>query len=301
MSWAPGVRLAVFDLDGTLYEGTRHFDYYASILAGELDPARGAAYLEEYRQARDGCHTLRVGRVYDPGRDLVLAPSGARVREACTWDGQALDPADVAALYPTPVDPEQHHLINIGDLWWIPPALGHHYGLSLEQAHQAFLETRRYMSSPGFDLPRVPGLREGLTSLRGLPDPVGLVLATNSAEPNSRPLLEKLGLTEVFDRCCFQCRKPEGLRELLPGLAAESGVQFSAILSVGDNYRNDIAPARRLGCRTAYIDPHGAGGQSDLRVRSVGELLPLLSRLGRETGAGHGGRAAREPSVGEPG
>lgn len=60
------------------------------------------------------------------------------------------------------------------------------------------------------------------------------------------------------------------------------GVPAHQVLSVGDNYTNDIAPARALGCRTAHVDPFGsaAGLPCDVRVPRMADLLPYLAQAG---------------------
>ncbi|WMJ15233.1 HAD hydrolase-like protein [Geobacillus proteiniphilus] len=52
-------------------------------------------------------------------------------------------------------------------------------------------------------------------------------------------------------------------------------------LCVGDNVGNDIAPARRLGCRTMLIDVYGLAkrGDADLIVASTSACVPVLRRL----------------------
>ncbi|OKO87779.1 hypothetical protein BRO54_3794 [Geobacillus proteiniphilus] len=50
---------------------------------------------------------------------------------------------------------------------------------------------------------------------------------------------------------------------------------------MGDNVGNDIAPARRLGCRTMLIDVYGLAkrGDADLIVASTSACVPVLRRL----------------------
>jgi FMN phosphatase YigB (HAD superfamily) len=50
------------------------------------------------------------------------------------------------------------------------------------------------------------------------------------------------------------------------------------VLSVGDHFVNDIAPALALGCATAYVDPFHVGpvGRATFEATRIEDLLPVL-------------------------
>ncbi|MGB8955149.1 MAG: hypothetical protein WCC10_07240, partial [Tumebacillaceae bacterium] len=56
------INLIVYDLDGTLYEDTHHFDYYANELKKRLPEDKQAAFQADYEAARRDDHPLRIGR-----------------------------------------------------------------------------------------------------------------------------------------------------------------------------------------------------------------------------------------------
>lgn len=258
------IRAVVFDLDGTLYEDKRHFDFYMDALARRVadrfGPAASRAALAAYRGGIDGVHPLRPGRAYDALADLVLALDGNRVVRAWRFDGDELPPREVGRRYPGPVDPDQVDLISVGDLWWIPLCVARHFGLDRDAVREAFLETREFLAAPDTTLVPVPGLAELLRRLRGR---VVLALATNSPQPDSEAILTKLELFELLEPKSYLSRKPHGLPAVLEAAAGAAGVGLGQVLSVGDNLRNDIVPARALGCRTLFIDPHGLAGPED--------------------------------------
>ncbi|MFO7173424.1 MAG: HAD family hydrolase [Bacillota bacterium] len=270
------VRAVIWDLDGTLYEDTHHFDYYADRLAEALPPERRQAFHEAYRLARDGGHALRVGTLYDTVRDRILTVRGGAVVEVRTWAGEVLAPEVWREDYPAPVAVDHQRLYNVGDVWWLCAACAAHFGLSREETLAAFLATREYMTRPEFRLSPVPGLAETLAALRRAG--VVQVLATNSPRPDSEILLEKLGLAGAFDLCFFETYKPAGMARVLSALTEKYGIPVTAVLGVGDNYLNDLDPIARAGGQTIFIDPHGVGSQGPCtcRVQRVADVVRLL-------------------------
>lgn len=285
-SWAGDIRAIVFDLDGTLYRETHHFDFYARELQQRLPGAVRDAFWDDYTRASDGTHACRLGRVYDSEQQLVLALAGLQtaavptpVASAWTWDGEPLPDAEVARLYGDGIDLHPRRFINIGDTWNIAFAAARHHGLDRAAVDDAFLATRDYMASPAFQMTPVPGLAPALRRLRGR---VHLVMATNSPESCSVSLLAKLGLSDVFDQHYYRAKKPFGMPPILEAAAAAAGpVAPAAVLSVGDNRRNDVVPAQAFGGRAVLLDAHGLFGPdaADLVLPHIGELVPLLEGL----------------------
>ena len=275
--WLQDIRLILFDLDGTLYEETAHFDYYAELLAAAVPPAARADYRRDYEAIRQGRHALRVGLLYDVQQDLVLHIRRGHVVAAWHWDGRAVPAGEWGSLYPDPLVPDRERILNVGDLWWAPTAAARHWGQAIH-SYETFLQVRRHMMQPEYRMQPVAGLKEALESLRPR---YRLVLATNSPEEDSTVILQKLGLDHVFDVTSFMTGKPAGIAPLLERLEVQFGVAPHAVLSVGDNLINEILPCRERGCRTAFIDPHQTRGlepepEWDLVVDSIRDLIPLL-------------------------
>ncbi|WP_268753022.1 HAD family hydrolase [Bacillus alveayuensis] len=164
-------------------------------------------------------------------------------------------------------------MFSIGDLWWVPSSIGRHYGLRNEDTYQ-----REYMMSPQFQMKPIDGLVETLTAIR---DDIKLVLMTNSPKPDSEAILEKLGLSMCFQQKIFEAGKPVKTAERFKRIARTYTVRFDEIISVGDNLLNDIIPARELGCKTIYIDPHKIGneGSADIVVEKLKDSLEFLRKL----------------------
>lgn len=272
------IKLIVFDLDGTLYEDTHHFDYYAEQIKKKLPLDKQEAFLKDYHAVLDDKHTLKIGRVYDIEKDLILVQLDGKVREAYKWDGIRLSSTEVQELYPELITFDRETMCNVGDLWWVPNSIGRHYGLTGEQAQNSFIETREFMMTDEFVMNPVPLFKETLESIR---DHVKLVLLTNSPQPDSEQIINKLGLSEVFHQTIFEGRKPSLTKERFTEIKNAFNVEFTAILSIGDNYINEILPAKKLGCRTLFIDPHQLGMEesADKVVKNIAETIPVLEQF----------------------
>jgi FMN phosphatase YigB (HAD superfamily) len=247
------IKVIVFDLDGTLYEDTHHFDYYASRIEEKLAKEKREQFRSDYEAVLSGQHPLKIGSIYDVERDLVLAVKDGFVKNACRWDGRELEDEEVRRLYPTQIFVNLDNMFSIGDLWWVPSSIGRHYGLKNEDTYKAFLETREYMMSPNFKMKPINGLAETLKSIKNY---INLVLMTNSPKPDSEAILVKLSLSDVFHKKIFEAGKPTKTKERFEEIRHIFNVRFEEILSIGDNLLNDIVPARNLGCKTMYINSH---------------------------------------------
>lgn len=270
------IRVIVYDLDGTVYDDNRHFELYAREIQSHLPPEQHDAFWADYAAVVAGHHpALRIGTFYDVDRDLVLYTRAGKVLRAVHWGGSEAPTPVRDQLYPDTVIVDHDRIMNVGDLWWVPSAISAHYGGKAENHALAFLKIREIMSDPSFQVRPIPGFKETVEQLKGK---VVQVLATNSPQPDSEAILGKVGLTGLFDRHYFRSNKPGGLKAIFEELAHSYGVPMSAILSVGDNLVNEIAPAMAMGCKTVFIDPHALGGSddADLIVTTMVELIPIL-------------------------
>ncbi|MFD2171548.1 HAD family hydrolase [Tumebacillus lipolyticus] len=275
------VNLIVYDLDGTLYEDTHHFDYYANELKKRLHQDVQGKFQSDYEAALQDEHPLRIGRTYDSNRDLILVQLKGEVTQAFHWDGTELPADEVRKLYPERVTVNLEDMFSIGDMWWVPGCMARHYGLQDAGTSEAFLATREFMMGPDFQMNRIPGLIESIATSRS--GGVKQVLVTNSPEVDSTKILEKLGLLDSFDLKVFTARKPSGTKAVFARIHEQFDLPYENFLSVGDNWVNEILPAHELGCQTIYIDPHGIGQglECDARVTSMQEALASIREAGK--------------------
>lgn len=273
------IKVIVFDLDGTLYEDTHHFDYYAERIKMRLTAENRDSFARDYHAFKNNQHTLKIGRVYDSNNDLILVQVDNMITEAYEWNGDQLPEEEVNNLYPNPVTFDFENMISIGDPWWVPASIAGHHRLHPKKSYEAFLETRNYMMGPEFKMNSIPGLKEAMSVARGQ---AHLVLLTNSPEPDSEAILQKLGLSSLFSMKIFNGKKPMETVKWFQHIGKHFDVSFKEIMSVGDNLVNEIQPVKALGCTTAYIDAYGLKETSycDLAMPRINGLFPILREIG---------------------
>lgn len=169
------------------------------------------------------------------------------------------------------------------DHWEAVIALAQIYGADPAVFDNAFTKTRIYMNAGGCALEVPQALRTFLIAVKGK---TTLAVASNSPWHAARPLMDRLELTNLFDCIVTDAHKPEGLIDAARQ-CANGQVPDTRIASVGDHYRNDIAPAHKAGWRTAHIHPQGVfPGPSTAQGRRIEEVLPLLEEWLQEWGWG---------------
>ncbi|WP_040289607.1 HAD family hydrolase [Alicyclobacillus hesperidum] len=241
--------LFIFDLDGTVYAETDHFEHYLQQLARFVGDEAREAFLREAQES--------------------LAEQGGR------FYGQAF-----TRLTGEPVavedEPSEQHL-HVDDPWGVLQAVAARHGVSVTDRDKAFLRTRDFMAGP-FPMTPLAGLRDAMLALRS--EGRHVVLATNSPEPDSRAILRKLELEDVLEDYVFQARKPYRTAEHFTRWLAHYDIPPEQAVSVGDHYRNEMRPAIRLGMNTIYIDRYIGQPRADVTVqlRHPGELADILRR-----------------------
>ncbi|GIN63541.1 hypothetical protein J27TS8_35340 [Robertmurraya siralis] len=273
------VKVLVFDLDGTVYEDTHHFDYQTKRLKERLPIDKQHLFEKDVAAVKHNEHPIKIGRVYDAINDLILVQIDNIVQDAYDWQGQKLSSREMKNLYREPIEINSEAMLSIGDPWWISTAIAGHYGLSSKECYAAFLETRTYMMGPEFTMKPITGFKDVLSDIH---KNVKLVLLTNSPQPDSEAILAKIGLDQVFDMKIFNGEKPTRTIERFEKIKNQFSVEFDEIVSVGDNWINEIRPVRTLGCGTIFIDPHGVGDptSADFVCTNMREAIPFLRKMG---------------------
>lgn len=138
-----------------------------------------------------------------------------------------------------------------------------------------FARTRAFMLTDECALDIPEGLR---AFLERSGEHARRVLASNTPSFGVMPLLERLDLLGVFDEIVCDAAKPHRFAERLAATADVLDVPRSSVLSVGDHFVNDIAPAIAAGCATAYVDSFHVGprGRATFEASRMEDLLPAL-------------------------
>lgn len=265
-------RLLIFDLDGTLYEDTDHFDYYASLLKETLPPEKRDAFTTEYRKILAGDHPLSIGKVYDVTRDAILQldPATLEVEAACDWDGSPWPQNRIRQTYPGSLTLDFDRTVAIGDGWWIPFAVAKHYGAG--DTYPFYVKTKEYLAAHEHLLTRTPGLKSWLEEQRKTKI---LVLVTNSERDDVQRLLSRLHLDGLFHRIVTSARKPTHTAKIFQSLIRDYRVSPTEAVSIGDNFLNEIAPALNLGMKAVFLQGTPFVNDQDdhlLVIRSMRDL-----------------------------
>lgn len=254
--------LLIFDLDGTLYEDTDHFDYYCGLLQKRAELHLQKEFYEAYEKMKKGLHPVKIGKVYDIKLDTAISldPLTMQVTEVQFWDGAIMDDSKVKEEYPGELAYDFERFIAIGDGWWLPYVTAMHFGLSQQDTWDCYNATKDYMVSDEFSLTKTPGLKESLQELK---KEKHLVLMTNSEEEDVKRLLRELELQDVFAEIVTSSQKPIKTKEILKRITSSFNVEPEKAVSIGDNFINEIAPALLMGLKAVYIQPNGSEIEHD--------------------------------------
>lgn len=145
------------------------------------------------------------------------------------------------------------------------------HGVSDARRAAAYAESRRALHDGELAVAAPEGL---VALLARRPAAVGCVLVTNAPVAGMEPLLDRLGIGDLLDGLIGDAGKPDGMAAILRSLLADADVPPARLLSVGDVWANDLAPAAALGAATAYVDRFARGdGAPTFRGPSLTALL----------------------------
>lgn len=141
----------------------------------------------------------------------------------------------------------------------------------------AYADSRRALADAGLDVHAPDGLADLLESLANR---VRSVVVTNAPSTGLDAAMDRLGLAGVIDDVICSAGKPEHAAEVLQRLL--DGAPAPTLMSVGDIWVNDIAPALELGCATGFIDRSGRDRRAaHARGRAIQQLYPAIETWAR--------------------
>lgn len=244
-------KVIVFDLDGTLYEGKSHFDYYANLIKLELPIEKQELFAVSYSEMLNGSHPVKIGTVYDAQRDYVitLSPETLEVASVCDWNGNLVE-----KVYESPFNLSDASRVVVGDGWFLPVVAAVHCGLT--DMYHCYYQTKDFMSSDAFFMEQTKGLKDSLVKLK---ETKKLILMTNAEADDVKNILEMLELTNIFDVEIADAKKPEKTIEHLENIKMKYCVKNYEMISIGDNFINEVFPAVKLGMNGICITNHQLG------------------------------------------
>lgn len=244
-------RVLVFDFDGTVSLGLGPVRSYARYIAQGLPIDEAHAFLA----AVDGG---------------LARPSGILVTEA---RADFIGTAQTVNGTP-PID--GYDLVRLLSL---------QFPVTAADRDAAYLQSRFELATDAAPVIAPLGLADFLAKAR---EHAHLVLATNAPDIRLNEALDALGLAGAFDAIHPSVGKPGGLDAILdtwldrvgagPSTASERRVSPAhALLSIGDVWLNDLAPAHRRGASTALVgDSPAPDATPTFQAEQLPELYPAL-------------------------
>lgn len=171
--------------------------------------------------------------------------------------------------------------------------LGVAAGVTDEQLSAAYLSSRAAIGEHPGDI-RTP---EGLVDLLGGIDAHRVIL-TNSPRDGLDAILDHLGVRDVIDEVLTDALKPSRMTAHLDGFLATADAIDTPerLMSVGDIWRNDLAPAVERGCVAAYVDVFDRRqGPAHIRAESLVDLYTAISQWSRDPSSFIEANPCKEP------
>ncbi|MCU1480014.1 MAG: hypothetical protein JWQ19_800 [Subtercola sp.] len=289
----------VLDFDGTVCLGDGPVLAYARLLDAAfaddaLPDAAQAAALPDAAQADAAQADTRpaIGATIESGGRGVVLPTverflgetDGRASTSPTAEPPALatgapDPGPATNGGPTLSSAEALALVaGSVDGYEAAERLGRALGATDAQLGAAYASSRAELASGAIETNAPDGLAE---LLLGLPETVQVVLVTNAPENGVTQQLTQLGLADCFAELVTSAGKPAGMAPIVERLLAQNELSGhpQRLLSVGDIWRNDLAPAAGLGCATALIERHSAptDARPTYRATDIRQLYPAIA------------------------
>ena len=175
------------------------------------------------------------------GHGPVRAYAGAVARRISAADASRFLEEFDAAL-----DPMTEDVLDGYDLVRL---VAERHGVDAATLGDAYLESRMQLGTAAVPVSAPEGLGAFLERVGGL---AHRVLVTNAPATRIPETLAMLGLAHGFDEIRTEAGKPAGLEAIIDEL-----LEVGPVLSVGDIWANDLAPAYARGAATALVAPAG--------------------------------------------
>ncbi|WP_411699701.1 HAD family hydrolase [Conyzicola sp.] len=143
------------------------------------------------------------------------------------------------------------------------------HGIDPATLSDAYLASRTRLATADSPITAPRGLPEFLRFAR---DYASIVLATNAPDIRVPEAIGELGLTGLFDAVYTSVGKPGGLDQVL-----DDWLPRGELLSVGDVWVNDLAPASARGALTALVGSPDTAATPTYRADHLHELYPVIA------------------------
>ncbi|WP_291380025.1 HAD family hydrolase [Demequina sp.] len=197
---------------------------------------------------------------------LGHAPVDAYVREivAATAD------AGLAAAVSEGLGEFEEGLSNAIDAYDVVRTVASERAIDAEVLRAAYLRSRALLATAEVPVEAPEGI---VPFLQRLAEAADLALVTNAPSTRLAEALATLGIDQLLPTRHTEAAKPEGLTAIVA-----DALLRGPVLSVGDIYQNDLAPAAALGADTALVGPlwRSFAARTTMAAATLPELYPLI-------------------------
>lgn len=231
-------QMIFFDMDGTLYEGRKHYDTYAKQIKSTLPPEQHAQFIADYSYAMRKKSPLKPGNLYLKEKKWIIQvnPFTMETLAIYNWIGEPIHTfVDIKNLSPD-------SYITIGDPWWIPYTCAVHLGAN--PTFDIYEKTKEIMLQKAYNFLHTKNLKENLSKLS---ETKTLICITNSFSEDALTLLKFMGMLDVFSHVVAPGNKPQEIENHFYRYMNLYNATPETALSIGDNIFNEIVPALNIG------------------------------------------------------
>ncbi|MCM3715824.1 HAD family hydrolase [Alkalihalobacillus oceani] len=263
-------KVAIFDLDGTLYQEYSFLERYITyLLKDKLSEREVHQTVNEAYQILAGEHPIQLGHFLDREKKIVFLYKEERIAKAFSWEGvEQTVTSDLVNL-------ESEQLAYLGDPWCVANFYIEKHQIAQEKCVAAFNQVRKEMLQSPFSIERCEPLFTAIEKL----EVERKVFMTNTPSPSGEEFVNYLNIGGLFDEYMYDAKKPLGMSAYVKHLL-EEGYKPEHILSIGDNPWNDLYPVKAVGGKTCLITRythHGLLMEPDVTVKTVDQLAEVLT------------------------
>ncbi|MHB1440640.1 MAG: HAD family hydrolase [Cuniculiplasma sp.] len=105
------------------------------------------------------------------------------------------------------------------------------------------------------------------------------ILLTNTPEKYAMPMIRNFRIDSYFDRIYCSASKPGGFCEKVRSIMETYPIPPENIMSIGDNYTNDIIPSLEMGLITVYIQNYPRDSKANITVKKLEDALHFIKNF----------------------
>ncbi|WP_088103276.1 HAD family hydrolase [Halalkalibacter urbisdiaboli] len=274
MNWMKEIKVAIFDLDGTLYQDYSFLERYLTYLFKESHSHQEIQQIiSEAYDILEGNHVIKFGHFIDKKRQISFPYINDGVAaNIYSWGKKEQIIAEILSPFN---DIEDENMLYLGDPWGIAAFYIEKHNIDKRKGVETFNKVRKEMLLSPFSIQRYELLFKAIEEM----NVEKKTLMTNTPLPSAYEFITYLGIENLFNDYVYDAKKPIGIQLYVERLL-EQGYLAEQILSIGDNPWNDLYPVQRLGGRGCLISKYKHANLStrpDFTVTGIEQLTDFLT------------------------